>query len=157
MEMIEIRQSMVEIVERQVDGQAGVHWVKVRDEFARTHPTAITDLGEELAWKQLGRLAEDAIKPMRSKSKQLPIPGMETIPATVTVPDGEGSYVVKAVRWAAVADLEADRQIHGENVAAAVEAERQAVTRNRVLIPVMEEHGFQFAGEAIEWLSGEAA
>lgn len=48
-----------------------------------------------------------------------------------------------------------DLSRHAENVAAAVAAEDVAEKRNRVLIPIMEEHGFTTAGKAIEWLAAQ--
>lgn len=155
MDMTETRSEMARIVDELVDLPEGVHWVRVRERFASEHPDVIAELGDKLAWKALENMAKEAIKPLRSRSSQLSLPGIDEIPATVTVPDGEGSYALKAIRWATVPDLEADRRIHAENVAAAVAAEDVAEKRNRVLIPIMEEHGFTTAGKAIEWLAAQ--
>lgn len=156
MDMTETRSEMSRIVDELVDMPQGVHWMQVRERFANDHPDVIGELGDKLAWKALETMAKDAIKPLRSRSSQLSLPGIDEMPATVTVPDGEGSYALKTLRWATAPDLDADRRIHAENVAAAIAAEDVAEQRNRILIPIMEAHGFTFAGEAIAFLAGQA-
>lgn len=157
MDLTEIRSEMADIAAEQIEQPEGVHWVKVRESFAAAHPDTLVELGEQLAWQQLGKLAADSIKPLRSKSAQQIIPGMESTPASVTVPDGEGGFVVKALRHATAAELVADELIHDTNVAAAIEARGLARTRNRVLLPVMEKFGLDTAGEAIAHLTTKAA
>ena len=153
MDLTEIRTEMARIVAEHIERPEGVHREAVRAEFDQAHPDVSASYGRDLYWKALGGLADDAIKPLRSKSLQLSLPGIDVVPATVTVPDGEGGFALKVIRWATIPDLEADRQIHAQNVAAAVAAEDVAEKRNRVLIPIMEAHQFATAGEAIEFLA----
>lgn len=157
MDQTEIRAELARLADAAADSAKGAHWVEVRDKFHAAFPDALDGLGEKMAWDQLGQWAKDAIKPLRSKTAQLALPGFDQVPATVTVQDGEGGFVVKSLRWATDPDLEADQRIHDENVAAAIAAREAARKRNRVLLPVMREHGFTFAGEAIEHLTAEAA
>lgn len=158
MDLIEIRSELAEIAERQVDTPEGVHWVRVRDEFAAHYPDAMAERAEQLAWGELGNLAKNAIKPLRTQTTQMSLPGMDRIPGTVTVPDGEGSYRVKSTRWATDPDLEANERIHNENITAAIAAHQRVRDFNRLIRPVMAEHGFTYAGEAIEHLTqGELA
>ena len=49
-------------------------------------------------------------------------------------------------------ELEAELLVLKAQTAEARRAHEQAVGRNAVLIPIMEEHGFETAGEAIDWL-----
>lgn len=83
---------------------------------------------------------------------QLVLEGFGEIYATVTTYAGEGGYMAKRIYQATETDLIVDAQIHDADVAKAIAAQRRAIMRNEALLPIMEEHGFLTAGEAIEWL-----
>jgi hypothetical protein len=96
-------------------------------------------------------LIDKAIKPKRSETA--PFPGMGSpIGITVTIPDGERGFVVKALQYATEADLIADEMLHQTNVTGAVHARDLARHRNKRLIPIMHEHGLSTAGEALSKL-----
>lgn len=137
------------------DTDGGASVLTLVDRLKREHPE-VQDLGAEMLSDALRRLAENALKPMRSETMQFPGMG-DPIGTTVTVPDGEGGHRVKRLRLATIPDLEADLAIHDENVAAAVHARSTADRRNRRLIPVMKEHSFDVAGDALALLRDEAS
>lgn len=159
MNVAEIKAELTGIYGQLIDTDTGAHWSNLYDEFNTRHPDARFEVGVDLFDEML---KDKAIKVMseadrRSSRRQLAFPGMDVEwDATVTIPDGEGSFRRKRLERATAADLEADLAIHRQNVDAAQEALRRAVSRNDVLLPAMDEHGFATAGDAIEYLSGVA-
>lgn len=151
----EARAIMQEIADYLLENDLdGVHWLRIREEFKRrTSDADRSDLAESYLDDLIGRWAKDVANSLRG-SKQPKLPGFEW-DSTVTVTDGEGSFRVKHLRFASDADLDADLEIHDLNVAAAAAARARAADRNRTLQPLMREHGFVTAGEALEYLKGQ--
>jgi hypothetical protein len=155
----QIKAELATIYEELIDTADGAHWSSLYAEFNDRHPDARFEVGAELYDEML---KDKALKVMsetdrRAGRRQLSLPGLDAEwDATVTLPDGEGSFRRKRLERATASDLVADEEIHRMNVDAAVAALDRATQRNTVLLPVMEDHGFVTAGDAIEYLAGPA-
>lgn len=160
MNVAQIKTELVSIYEKFIDTDIGAHWSSLYAEFNARHPDARYEVGAELFDEML---KDKALKVMsdadrRTTRRQLSLPGIDAEwDATVTIPDGEGSFRRKRLERATADELTADEAIHTANVDAAVAARDRARQRNRVLLPVMDEQGFVTAGQAIEFLSGSPA
>jgi len=145
-----IRQWLREYAEEAIDSPNGAHPVALVSRLLDEHPE-VRGHADELLEDALRGWANEAIKPKRMETA--PLPGLgDSCPITVTAPDGEGGYIVKSIRLATVADLVADVAIHEENVTHALRGRRLALRRNDRLVPLMEEHGFELAGDALDLL-----
>jgi len=155
----EIKAELTTIYEDLIDTVDGAHWSTLFEQFNALHPDARYQVGADLFDEML---KDKALKVMseadrRSGKRQLSLPGIDAEwDATVTLPDGEGSFRRKRLERATAADLSADEAIHLANVDAAQAALDRATHRNKVLLPVMDEHNLATAGDAIEYLSGAA-
>ena len=160
MNVAQIRVELTTLYDQLIDSPDGAHWSSLFDEFNRLHPDARHQVGADLFDEML---KDKALKVMsdsdrRAGKTQLSLPGIDAEwDATVTTPDGEGSFRRKRLERASADDLAADAAIHDQNVDAAIAARNRARQRNQVLLPVMDEHGFATAGEAIDWLTGGTA
>lgn len=149
----DIKSRLNAIFGEQLDHADGVGWVDLVETFNDRYPDARYDLGGDLFDNYLRRLATDIVKQADHKRyTQQVIPGIAEMDATVTVRDAEGGYRRKRVEFATLPDLTEDREILRENVDHAVASLNRADERNNVLGPVMEQRGFDLAGQAIEYL-----
>lgn len=148
-----IKQQLRELAEVLMD-EGGVSVMRLVDAFRSTaDPDDMLALGQDALDELVARWAKDIIKDRRRNGNaQLSLPGFGDIDETVTTLDGEGGHVTKFARHATRRDLESDLELHDENERQARRAHERAILRNTVLIPIMEEHGFNTAGEAMEWL-----
>ena len=122
------------------------------DYFELRAPCPI-DFGAEQVDELLRRWAKDIVDGKRRNSNgQLSFEGIGEFDDTVTTLNAEGAYVVKRLRYATKADLLADEQIHNDNVRKATEALERARKRNLRLIPLMDDHGYDIAGDALDHL-----
>lgn len=150
----EMRSIADDLIENSIEG---AHWLTVRETFKRLHADDLDSFALDYLDDYLMRLATEAVNDRRrSGNVQLALPGIE-FDRTVTVPDGEGGFVVKHVRRATEADLLADEKVHDENVRSALDARGRARMRNRTLLPVMQEQGLATAGEAMDWIASHEA
>jgi hypothetical protein len=133
--------------------EGGVSVMRLVDAFRSTaDPDDMLALGQDALDELVARWAKDIIKDRRRNGNgQLSLP-FGDIDETVTTVDGEGGHVTKFARHATRKDLESDLDLHDENERQARRAHERAILRNTVLIPIMEEHGFDTAGEAMDWL-----
>jgi hypothetical protein len=154
----DVNHELTRIYDDLIDTAEGAHWALLVDEFNRLHPDARTEIGVELFADSLKTKALAVMSAAdRAGRVQLELPGISADwDATVTLPDGEGSYRRKRLERATRDDLIADLAIHRENVDRAQSALRRAVGRNDALVSLMAKFDFATAGEAIEYLSGEA-
>jgi len=151
----EVKAAMQAIADDMLENDPeGVHWLRIREEIKRNIPAdTLHDLMESYIDDLLGRWAKDIASSLR-RGNQPTLPGFGW-DSTVTVQDGEGSYRVKHLRYATDFDLSADVEIHEANVSAASAALAKAKERNRTLLPIMAERGFKYAGDALEFLTGQ--
>jgi len=159
MNIAQIKAELAAIYEELIDTADGAHWSNLYTEFNARHPDARFEVGAELYDEMLKDKALSVMKETdrRSGRRQVSLPGLDAEwDATVTLPDGEGSFRRKRLERATASDLRADLEIHRANVDAAVAALDRGTQRNTVLLPVMEDHGFATAGDAIEYLAGAA-
>jgi hypothetical protein len=159
MEMVEIKNELRDLALAAVDTDEGAHALGLVESFKAAHPDAVNDIGPELFDDWLRRRANDVLKPFRSSTRQMKLPGLAdlTVPDTVTVSDGEGGYRVKNLDRATANDCAEDERIMAENRKAAVVAHNDAKRRNQLVLPIMAEHGFTTAGEAIRFLAKATA
>jgi hypothetical protein len=153
----QIKAELATIYEELIDTADGAHWSSLYTQFNDRHPDARFEVGAELYDEMLKDKALSVMKETdrRAGRRQLSLPGLDVEwDATVTLPDGEGSFRRKRLERATASDLIADLEIHRANVDSAVAALDRGTQRNTVLLPAMEEHGFTTAGEAIEYLAG---
>lgn len=137
-----------------IDDAEGVTTMRLFSEFRDVYNEDGSGLDAEIFDDWLRRVCRDAaMRAGRNRSTQLRIPGNDAVDAYVTVFDGAGRYRRKALRFASLHDLDADKAIHEENVSAATRALYDVQRRNERLRPIMEAHGFATAGEAIDWLN----
>jgi hypothetical protein len=120
------------------------------ERFVALYPDAEVDLGPTLFRDWLHRKCRDLVKPPKTEQTQLP--GFGDVPNVVTTYDGEGQFVYKRLRFASRVDLVNDEDILVANAVAADQAAKVAQDRNQVLIPIMDQHGFITAEQAIEFL-----
>jgi len=151
----DIRQHMTAIADNLLETSAnGVHWLPVKEQFVADHAAELDDFTDDLRDDYLRHVAANVVNSLRrDDNAQLELPGFGNIDGTVTTFDGEGGYVTKKLAFATVDDLLRDAEVHAGNVQSARDALRRARIRNKALIPVMEEHGFATAGEALELLA----
>jgi hypothetical protein len=88
-------------------------------------------------------------------SQRVRISGLGDVPPVITTYDAEGGFVFKRIRYATTADLVNDLEIQRQNATAAQRAYEQAKDRNALLLPVMDDQGFDLAGEAVAWLEAQ--
>lgn len=154
MKVADIAAELQSIHDEQIDTNDGAHWARLVEEFNARYPDARDDIGPGMFDDWLRHKALEVMRDSdRRASKQLSFPGIGDIDATVTIPDGEGSFRHKRIERATGPDLVADLAIHEQNVSAAIDARNRAQKRNDLFLPVMDDHGFATAGEAIEYLS----
>ena len=155
----EILQAMTEIADFLSAEPTGVTWLEVRETYKATHATDpdFSELSAEIMDDYLKRCAQDIVNRFRRGNGQMTLPGIGIdVDRTVTIQDGEGGFRVKQLAHATIADMETDVEVMAENAAQAMRAFDRARDRNDFLIPLMREHGFTTAGEAIAWLSENA-
>lgn len=157
MNVADIAAELSSIHDEQIDTDQGAHWARIVEEFNCRHPDARYDVGAGMfdEWLKTKALKVMQESDRRAGKRQLTLPGIDAEwDATVTVPDGEGSFRRKRLERATASDLEADLAILEENLRGAIDSTNRGRQRNQVLLPVMDEHAFPTAGEAIEYLSG---
>lgn len=146
----DIKQLVRDIVDDAIENSPkGAHRWDIIRRLRAEHPE-VNDFAAPLD-KYLLTVIDKAIKPKRVETAQFPGMG-SPVGITVTIPDGERHYVVKALQYATEADLIADERVHKENVKGAVHALSLAQRRNARLIPVMQEHCLYTAGDALKKL-----
>lgn len=158
MNIREIKAALGDIYEELMNTPSGVSWNEMWQRFNNTYPEARHETGADL-YDSLGhRLSKEIISGRdRAGQERLPLAnGWGDIAATITCTDGEGGYRRKRIAFASVSDIIEDEQIQTSNLDAARESHRLSEHTKAVLVPVMEDHGFELAGAAIEWLSRSA-
>lgn len=146
----DIKQMVRDLVDDAIENSPrGAHRWDIVRRLRVEHPE-VNDFAAPLDTYLLG-VIDRAMKPKRSETAQFPGMG-SPVGITVTIPDGEGHYSVKALQFATEDDLLADEAIHVQNVKGAREALALARRRNSRLIPVMQEHGLPTAGDALKKL-----
>lgn len=149
----DIKASMRGIYDDLIDEADGVVWIDLVDEFKTAHPDDLAVMGAEMVDDFLRRIANDTLSAGdRAASRQEQIPGLE-LPATVTIPDGEGGFRRKRMTFASVDDINADVDVHRQNYAAAGVGLQLSIRAQETLIPVMEAQGFKTAGKAMLWIA----
>lgn len=153
MSIADIKRQMRQIAEQMIDTADGASWAPVVDAWRSTNRDHLTEISAEMMDSWLRNAARDIIRELTSAGNgQVPLPGFGDIDTYVTTRTAEGDYKVKHIRWATEADLLVDADIHDDNVRQALAARRRAQGRNRTLMPVMREQGFEHAGQALDWL-----
>lgn len=150
----EAKRELSTIADRLADRPEGVGWADVDRTFRADKADDLDGLRDVVFDDWLRRFSADATKAAAAaRHGQQPIPGMADTDWGVTYPDGEGGWRRKSLRYATVADLEADLALHAANVADATNARDRVRRRNDQLIPIMRREGFATAGEAVAWLN----
>lgn len=153
----DIKAALSTIHDEQLVSLDGVGWSGMFQEFDLTHPGWRNDIGPSLADDMLRRLCNEVIKGYNVGAQGvLDLPGIGTIPSTVTVHDGEGGYRRKLVTNATIDDILADVAIQEANAQAAIVSRDESQRLAESVIPIMEANGFDTAGPAIDLLSVEA-
>ena len=158
MNVAEIKAELTAIHSDHMQTPSGSHWAEVIEDFNDRFPDARYEVGADMFDRYL---KEQAVKITtdtdRSSRTQQVLPGFGEWDDTVTLPDGEGGYRRKRLQFATARDLTADYEIHRANVDRAVAALDRAENRNDALLPVMGQHGFGTAGDAITWLTEQTS
>lgn len=158
MNLSQAKTALRDIANKMVEGVDGVATMPLVAEFKSNFGTELDDLSAGLFDDWLRRVARDVVANTgRGHTTQLSLPGMGSVDAFVTVPDGEGGYRRKKYIYASTTDIYADQKVHDDNYAAVGKARSEARQRDGIVLPVMEEHGFATAGEAITWLNAPDA
>jgi hypothetical protein len=97
----------------------------------RDHDEDFVDEAFQLAEKYLRQLAREQLAG-RSTARESVLPGLE-LPATYTVPDGEGGFRYISRAKATLADSSADVTIKAKNVAACIHEHEVALANDATL------------------------
>lgn len=154
MDANQIKNHLRDIADQLLEDVDGVSYMQVFDAFkSSVSAEDLMDFGAEQVDELLRRWAKDIVDGKRRNSNgQLSFEGIGEFDDTVTTLNAEGAYVVKRLRHATKADLLADEQIHNDNVRKATEALERARKRNLRLIPLMDDYGYDIAGDALDHL-----
>lgn len=147
----EVTQALVEIRDTQLETPGGVSVIAMEYEFTAQHPDAERELGASIFRDWLHNRCRTLVK--TSTPAQLSLPGLDDLPDIVTTYDGEGGFVYKRLRFASETDMKNDTAISAANVAAVQAELAKKEDRDAILIPIMHDHGFATAGEAMTWLA----
>lgn len=138
--------------------QGGAYTATVLAEFYRQVPNIDELLGPDLVRSLLKQRTDKIVADTgRENNCQQVLEGVLEWDETVTVADAEGGYGRKLLSHASDDDLLFDLDQHVSNELAAKAALTRARDRNDTLLPVMHQHGFATAGEAIEFLRRSAS
>ena len=153
MHKYEVNRLLADLRDEMLDTDEGVSGARLAARFDTEYPYVRDEMASVLYDEWLRSKADSIAKPPRTAQEHLP--GLGDVPKTVTTFDAEGGFIYKRLWRGSVADLENDLQIQTVNADAAVAARRVAEQRNHLLVPIMVEHGFATAGEAISWLEAQ--
>lgn len=158
--MSEVNAAVREIAERMLTDYDSAHPLLGEKLFKESHADLLDALGEQLAEHRIRTMFRDELRlgtRQRGSGDQLSLPGVGDIDRTITIPDGEGGHRYKLTAKATADELEQDEELLVGNVQGAQASLQRAQLRNATLIPVMREHGYATAGEAIQHIMRGAA
>lgn len=148
----EIKAAMSKIRDDMVDTASGVSRMTLAKAFDDEFPDVRQEMGDILYEDYLRKTAAEVVN-VRKASQKLTLPGIGDFQMEITTYNGEGEFVHKRLRFAGTVDLDNDVDIMTQNAAAAVASAALSEFTRDTLKPVMVQHGFTTAGEAIEYLT----
>ena len=148
----DITRELARIHDALIETPDGLSRQSLTSQFNTEFPDAWMDIGPELFNNLITNEAGRIIGSNKS-SAQLQLPGMGLISDRVTTINAEGTKSYKRVRYAQQADLIHNFHIMNNNSIAAARSTVEAEIIMETLCPIMEAHGFTYAGEAIDWLA----